>query len=90
MKIASLAVDRGLPVANHGFTTYINVAAALHFLNSVPNSFICEFVVEEETTLRDQITTQHIVAKDGFVDVPNEPGLGVELNGDAIHKYRVA
>ena len=32
MKIASLAHDRGLPVVNHGFTTYINVAAALHFL----------------------------------------------------------
>ena len=25
MKIAALAWDRGLPVANHGFTTYINV-----------------------------------------------------------------
>lgn len=90
MKIASLAVDRGLPVANHGFTTYINVAAALHFLNSVPNSFICEFVVEEETTLRDQITKQRIVAKDGFVEIPTEPGLGLELNDDAIHKYRIA
>ena len=31
MKIASLAHDRGLVVANHGFTTYVNVAAALRF-----------------------------------------------------------
>ncbi len=90
MKIASLAVDRGLPVANHGFTTYINVAAALHFLNSVPNSFICEFVTEEETTLRDQITKQRIVAKDGYVEIPTEPGLGLELNDEAVDKYRVA
>ena len=51
VKIASLAHDRGLPVANHGFTTYINVAAALHFLNSVPNSLIVEYVAEEATTL---------------------------------------
>ena len=36
MKIASLAWDRGLPVANHGFTTYVNVAAALHWLNAIP------------------------------------------------------
>ena len=28
MRIASLAWDRGLPVANHGFTTYINVRCA--------------------------------------------------------------
>ena len=90
MKVASLAVDRGLPVVNHGFTTYINVAAALHFLNSIPNSFILEFVAEEETTLRDEITKQRIVAKDGMLDVPQEPGVGVELNEEAIAKYRVA
>ncbi len=89
MKIASLAMDRGLPVANHGFTTYINVAAALHFLNSVPNSFICEFVAEEETTLRDHITKQRIVAKDGMLDIPSEPGLGLDLDEEAIEKYRV-
>ena len=90
MKVASLAVDRGLPVVNHGFTTYINVAAALHFLNSIPNSFILEFVVEEETTLRDFITRQKIEARDGYLEIPCEPGLGVELDLAAIEKYRVA
>ncbi len=90
MKIASLAVDRGLPVANHGFTTYINVAAALHFLNSVPNSFICEFAAEEETTLREEITTFPITAKDGYLEIPAAPGLGLELNSAAVNKYRVA
>ena len=54
MKIAALAWDRGLPVANHGFTTYVNVTAALHWLNSIPNALICEFVAEEETNLREQ------------------------------------
>ena len=90
MKIASLAVDRGLPVVNHGFTTYINVAAALHFLNSIPNSFILEFVVEEETTLRDYITKQKIVARDGMLDIPDAPGLGIDLDEEGIARYRVA
>ena len=89
MKVASLAVDRGLPVVNHGFTTYINVAAALHFLNSIPNSFILEFVVEEETTLRDHITKQKFVARDGYLDIPDAPGLGIDLNDEGIAKYRV-
>ncbi|MBI3667130.1 MAG: mandelate racemase/muconate lactonizing enzyme family protein [Acidobacteria bacterium] len=90
MKIASLAVDRGLPVVNHGFTTYINVAAALHFLNSIPNSFILEFVVEEGTTLRDRITRQKIVARDGYLDIPDAPGLGIDLDEDGVAQYRVA
>jgi L-alanine-DL-glutamate epimerase-like enolase superfamily enzyme len=80
MKIAALAWDRGLPVANHGFTTYINVTAALHWLNSVPNALICEFVAEEETNLRESITKQRLRAKDGFLEIPDGPGLGVDLD----------
>ncbi len=87
MKIASLAADRGLPVVNHGFTTYINVAAALHFLNAIPNSFVMEFVSEEETTLRDSLTRQRIVATDGMVAIPDGPGLGIELDQAALERY---
>lgn len=89
MKIASLAQDRGLPVVNHGFTSYINVAAALHFLNAIPNSFITEFVAEEGTTLRDAVTRQRITASGGIVPIPMEPGLGIELNEEALEKYAV-
>jgi L-alanine-DL-glutamate epimerase-like enolase superfamily enzyme len=89
MKIASLAQDRGLPVANHGFTTYINVAAALHWLNSVPNALICEFVAEEETNLRELLTCQKVRAKEGYLAIPEEPGLGIDLNEEAVERYRV-
>jgi L-rhamnonate dehydratase len=90
MKIAALAWDRGLPVANHGFTTYINVTAALHWLNSIPNALICEFVTEEETNLRESLTKQKLRAVDGYLPMPQEPGLGIELDEDAIQKYRVS
>ena len=52
--------------------------------------FILEFVAEEETTLRNEITRQQITCRDGYLDVPCEPGLGVELNEEALEKYRVA
>jgi L-alanine-DL-glutamate epimerase-like enolase superfamily enzyme len=89
MKIASLAHDRGLKVANHGFTTYINVSAALHFLNSIPNALIAEFVAEEGTTLRDEIAKQPIRARDGYLDIPDAPGLGIDLNEEGTAKFRV-
>ncbi|MDR3637326.1 MAG: mandelate racemase/muconate lactonizing enzyme family protein [Isosphaeraceae bacterium] len=89
MKIASLAADRGLPVVNHGFTTYVNVAAALHFLASVPNTLgLLEFVVEEGTTLRHALS-EPIRAVDGRVAVPDAPGLGIQLNEKGIERYRV-
>ena len=89
MRIASLAWDRGLPVANHGFTTYINVTAALHWLNSIPNALICEFVAEEHTNLRESVTRQKLRAVDGFLDVPQEPGLGIDLDEAALARFRV-
>jgi len=89
MKIASLAADRGIPVVNHGFTTYLNVAAALHFLASIPNTMgLLEFVVEEGTTLRHHISAP-IKAVDGRVAVPDAPGLGLEMDEEGIGKYRV-
>jgi L-rhamnonate dehydratase len=87
MKIAALAWDRGLPVANHGFTTYVNVTAALHWLNSIPNALICEFVAEEETNLRESITKQKLRAKDGYLDIPDAPGLGIDLDLEGMAKY---
>jgi L-alanine-DL-glutamate epimerase-like enolase superfamily enzyme len=90
MRIASLAWDRGLYVANHGFTTYINVSAALHWLNAIPNALIAEYVVEEGTTLRDALTKEKIRATaDGYLEIPQEPGLGITLNEDALERYAV-
>src|SRR3954452_869290 len=90
MKIASLAADRGLPVVNHGFTTYLNVAAALHFLASIPNTLgLLEFVVEEGTTLRHHIT-ESIQAVDGRVAVPDAPGLGLAIDEAGIARFPVA
>lgn len=90
MKIASLAHDRGLVVANHGFTTYINVTAALHFMNSIPNGLIVEFVAEEGTTLREKITRQRLRAQDGYLSIPDAPGLGIDLDEEGIAKFCVA
>jgi L-alanine-DL-glutamate epimerase-like enolase superfamily enzyme len=89
MKIASLAYDRGLPVANHGFSTYLNVAAALHWLNAVPNALICEFVAQEATNLREQITRQKLRAVDGYLAVPQAPGLGIDLDEEAVNRLRI-
>jgi len=90
MKIAALAADRGLPVVNHGFTTYLNVAAALHYLASIPNTLdLLEFVEEEGTTLRHHISSP-VRAVAGRVAVPDAPGLGIEINEEGLQKYRVA
>jgi L-alanine-DL-glutamate epimerase-like enolase superfamily enzyme len=35
------------------------------------------------------VTRQKLRAKDGYLDIPQEPGLGIDLNEEAIAKFRV-
>lgn len=88
VRIAGLAHDRGLPVANHNFTTDINTAASLHFLASVPNALILEYCVEDNP-LRKTLVRNPVRLEDGFALVPQEPGLGVHINPDTLEKYLV-
>jgi len=88
MKIAGLAEQRGLKCVNHNFTTDVNTAASLHFLSSIPNAFILEYCVEPSEISRN-LARNPIQIIDGHADVPQGPGLGIEINQDVINKYIV-
>ncbi len=86
MRIAALAEQRGLQCCNHNFTTDINVAAALHFLAAIPNALMLEYCVEP-SPLRTLVTRKPIQVVDGFAAVPEGPGLGIEVDLDAVAQF---
>ncbi len=89
MRIADMAEDHGLRVVNHFYSSGINMAASLHWLASRKTTFICEYCVEE-TAIRWDVTKQKMeIDANGFVSVPEEPGLGIDLNEETIEKYQV-
>jgi len=89
MRIADIAEDRSLKVVNHFWTSGINLAASLHFLASRKSTFICEYCVEE-SPLRWDVTKQKMeIDAEGFVHVPEGPGLGIDLNEESIDRFRV-
>jgi L-alanine-DL-glutamate epimerase-like enolase superfamily enzyme len=46
-------------------------------------------VAETGTTLRELITKQRLKAEEGYVSMPQEPRLGIDLDDDAIATYCV-
>ena len=86
MLIAGDAHERGIPVANHTFTTDLNAAASLHFLAAIPNALICEYCVEPSEISRNLLTSP-IRMVDGKAQIPEGPGLGVELNTDVVDRF---
>lgn len=89
MRISDIAEDRSLKVVNHFWTSGINLAAGLHFLASRKSTFIYEYCVEE-SPLRWDVTEQKMeIDAEGFVHVPDGPGLGIDLNEESIDRFRV-
>ena len=58
----------------------------MHYAAAVPNFLIFEFM-EVDHPLMDIFTTPMIRPKDGIIQLPEKPGLGVELDMNKIKRY---
>jgi L-alanine-DL-glutamate epimerase-like enolase superfamily enzyme len=77
-------------LCNHCYTSPITVAASLHWLATCRDAFIFEDCVDD-SPMRHELTLEKFQAgKDGYILVPDTPGLGVTLNEDFVRKYLVA
>jgi L-rhamnonate dehydratase len=82
------SAERHRLCVNHSYKTGINIAASLHFVAALPNTHYFEYCVEQGA-LRQHLTRQKFPVTDGEISVPEEPGLGVELDEATIAKYRI-
>lgn len=85
-KIAWAAFDRDRSVINHSFTTDINIAASLSLLAAIPEAPFLEFCIED-SPIRNELVRNPFRVEDGYVAVPEEPGLGIELNDQVLERY---
>ena len=88
-QIALLERSSGVEIVPHCFSTGILVAASLHFVATLDRATWSEYSVAH-SPLVNGILHEPFALKDGCLAVPAGPGLGVELDEDAIAHYRVA
>jgi D-galactarolactone cycloisomerase len=86
-KIAVLAQAANLPLAPHSFYFGPGLAATLHAAAAMGGTMPVEFPTGEYEA---PFLARPIVARDGWVEVPAGPGLGVEINEEAIRRYPYA
>ncbi len=80
-KIAVLAELYNAQIAPHIYCGPIAHAAAAHVALSCPNFLILETI---QTDFHDAVVTRPLVWEDGYLLAPEEPGLGIELNEQAL------
>jgi L-alanine-DL-glutamate epimerase-like enolase superfamily enzyme len=88
-RVCELAADRDLRVVPHLWKTEISISSAVHLAAISPNCAFIEFLPAElsESPLRQNLTNQQLHMVDGEIPLPTSPGLGVELNRDALADY---
>ncbi len=94
-RIATLAHAFDVRFAPHvGFSGVVCLAATIQLAAAMPNFHTLE-AMTIPNPLREELATVPIATADGLTDsgevpVPDGPGLGIELDPDAIERYRIA
>lgn len=81
-KIAAMAEAYYIQVAPHSPQGPVSTAAAAHLALAIPNFLILEFV--RSAPYRDRVLKEPWIVRDGHLEVPESPGLGVDLDEEAL------
>ena len=89
-RIANLAHLYYIPFAPHMVASFLGAMACAHVCASVPNFLIMEWqsYFHTDPMYREMVTfDEGDWVKDSFVTVSNKPGIGVDINQEAMKKY---
>jgi len=86
-KIAAMAEAHHIMMAPHsGSLGPVAEYAALHLMAAIPNALILERI-EDDWDGRARTVIPHPVQKDGWLTVPDAPGLGVDIDEEFVARF---
>ena len=95
-KIVAMASAANLPVMPHVWGTNVGLAASLQCFAALPHfpdrRFPAEPFFECDRSphpLRDGVTVEKFAIEDGYLSIPDRPGLGVELDVEFVEKHAI-
>lgn len=88
-KLATLVEQAGKLMIPHAWTSDVLTAASLHLNSYLRHPVFQEFCTNDTPLSRELVRNPLALEKDGTLAVPVGPGLGVELNEQAVDKYTI-
>jgi L-alanine-DL-glutamate epimerase-like enolase superfamily enzyme len=86
-RIADLAEVFYLPMATHNTGSLVATLATAHWAGTVRNFLASETVVGRGGWMDDVVVHDGRVIRDGFVQLTDRPGLGLELNPEVVQAH---
>ena len=92
MRVCHMAEDRGRLIVPHCWNSGIGIAASAHLAAAIPHCPFIEYLPADltDSPLRTELAGDGLSMEDGVLSLPAKPGLGIELNFDALEKFRSA
>jgi galactonate dehydratase len=87
-KIAALADTYYVPVAPHNMMGPVATAASVQLCACIPNFRVLEYQMAD-VPWRDDLVDRPLLLKDGHLELPTDPGLGMRLNHEQVRRHRV-
>ena len=86
-KIAALAEAHYVGVVPHNPLSPVSTAACVQLAACIPNFALQEYPRGEGEPPKSEIVSGALTLEDGFLIIPDAPGIGVELVEDAVERY---
>jgi L-rhamnonate dehydratase len=88
-KVCQIALERGRLIVPHCWKSAIGIAASAHLAASTTVCPFVEYLPAElsESPLRRELVESELQVVDGAICMPDTPGLGIELNRDALARF---
>jgi L-alanine-DL-glutamate epimerase-like enolase superfamily enzyme len=88
-RVADYAAAHGITYVNHTFTSHLALSASLQPFAGLESHRICEYPVAPKSLAWDLSRNHLLPDANGEVHVPDAPGLGIEVDTEAIQRYLV-
>ncbi len=90
--VCDMAAERGRIIVPHCWKTGVSVTATAHLAVNTPHCRFIEYLPPRlcNEVLRRELASDGFEFRDGLIALPEKPGLGVELNEDALRRFKVA
>jgi len=86
-QVCQLAEQHGIQYVNHTFKSHLSLAAALHVFATKPEFKLIEYPAAGSALSQQLVKEPFPVDKDGMVRIKELPGLGVDVDTEAIRQY---
>jgi L-alanine-DL-glutamate epimerase-like enolase superfamily enzyme len=87
--IADYAVQKNVTYVNHTFTSHLALCASIQPYAGLRHHSICEYPVAPQPLAREMCATQIVPDANGEINLPDGPGLGIEMSTEGMRKYLV-